>query len=90
MNGRIFEVTPEKEIVWEYWNPYNFHYRMPDGTHPQPIGPFMFAQFRATPYDEQHPAFEGKKLMPLEEQPEPFIFKMPPAPADSVPADSIQ
>jgi hypothetical protein len=20
--GRIFEVTRDKEIVWEYWNPY--------------------------------------------------------------------
>jgi hypothetical protein len=89
MNGRIFEVTPEKEIVWEYWNPYNFHYRLPDGTRAQPIGPFMYAQFRATHYPLDHPAFQGKELRPLEQQPEAFVFKMPPPPAETSPADSI-
>ena len=82
MTGRFFEVTPDGKKVWEYWNPYNFHYRMPDGTHPQPIGPFFYGQFRATPYPLDYPAFSGKTLTPISPQPEPFIFKMPPAPEE--------
>ena len=42
MSGRFFEVTPEKEIVWEYWQPYKYDYKLPDGTFPQPVGPFHF------------------------------------------------
>ncbi len=84
--GRFMEVTPDKEIVWEYWNPYNDHYSLPDGSPAQPIGPFLYGQFRGTHYMADYPAFTGKELKPLESQPEPFIFKMPPPPAQ----DSIQ
>jgi len=82
--GRMFEVTPENEIVWEYWNPFNFQYRLPDGNVAAPYIPFQ--QFRATHYDTDYPAFSGKKLVPVSPQPEPFIFKMPPPPVqqDSV------
>ncbi len=31
-SSRIFEVTPEKEIVWEYLNPYNYSETMKMGT----------------------------------------------------------
>ncbi|MGB5172652.1 MAG: aryl-sulfate sulfotransferase [Eudoraea sp.] len=85
--GRIMEVTSEGQIVWEYWNPYNDHFRMPDGTFASPIGPFKYMQFRATHFMEDYPAFVGKDLIPLKEQPEPFIFKMPPP---AVAQDSIQ
>jgi len=78
--GRFFEVTPEKEIVWEYLNPYNFHYKLPDGSAAQPMGPFFYGMFRSTLFTVDYPAFEGKELKPIEPQPEPFIFKMPPPP----------
>jgi hypothetical protein len=88
INGRVFEVTPEKEIVWEYWNPYKFDYKLPDGTNPQPGGGItQYGLFRALQYDADYPAFAGKTLKPIEPQPEPFIFKMPPPPPTN---DSIR
>lgn len=80
MNGRMIEVTPESEIVWEYWNPYNFEYKLPDGTAANP-GNLPYQVFRATHLDPEHPALAGKNLSALSPQPEPFIFKMPPPPA---------
>ena len=82
--GRFFEVTIDKEIVWEYWNPYNDHFRLPDGSPAQPAGPFMFAQFRATHFSPDFSAFEGKDLAPLDPQPEPFVFTPPPVRKDSI------
>lgn len=85
VNGRLFEVTPEKDIVWEYWNQYNDHYTLPDGSPAQPIGPFMFAMFRSTLLAADYQAFDGKDLKPLSPQPEPFVFKMPPPPPPDKP-----
>ncbi|RLD22015.1 MAG: hypothetical protein DRI69_02465 [Bacteroidetes bacterium] len=67
--GRFFEVTPENEIVWEYWLPYYSDLRLPDGSRPQPIGPFTYASFRVNHYDAKHPAFEGRKMKALKPQP---------------------
>ncbi len=78
MSGRFFEVTPEKEIVWEYWQPYVYDYKLPDGTFPQPVGPFIFNVFRSTLLPPDFPAFPGKDLGPVSPQPKPF--KMPPPP----------
>ena len=78
--GRFFEVTQEGEIVWEYWNPYNDGYRLPDGSPSQPTGPFKFAQFRATHYATDYPGLEGKELKAIDPQPERFVFEMPPPP----------
>ncbi len=86
-SGRLFEVTPDNKIVWEYWNPYNEHYRLPDGSRAQPVGPFMYNQFRATHIQPDHAALSGKELKPISPQPEPFVFKMPPAPKEK---DSVQ
>jgi len=88
VKGRFFEVTPDKKIVWEYWNPYIDNYKLPDGSVPQPIGPFIFAQYRSTHFDKDFPAFKGKDLKPIASQPEPFIFKMPPPPPAM--KDSVQ
>ncbi len=85
--GRFMEVTPNNRIVWEYWNPYNDHYTLPDGSAAQPGGPFLFGQFRGTHFDTDYPAFSGRELKPINPQPEPFVFKMPPPPAET---DSIQ
>jgi hypothetical protein len=78
--GRFIEVTPEKEIVWEYWNPYKHNYRLPDGSAAQPTGPFLYSQFRSTHFMKDYPAFAGKELSPVSPQPEPFVFIPPPPP----------
>jgi Arylsulfotransferase (ASST) len=78
--GRFIEVTPKKEIVWEYWNPYTYNYKLPDGSPAQPTGPFIYGQFRSTHFTPDFPAFAGKDLKPMSPQPEPSIFKMPPPP----------
>jgi len=82
INGRIFEVTPDKKIVWEYWNPFKYNYKLPDGSPAQPGGSVtLYGLFRASQYDANFPAFIDKNLKPISPQPEPFIFKMPPPPA---------
>lgn len=80
MKGRLIEVTPDGEIVWEYWNPYKHNYSIPDGSPPHPVGPFLYGQFRATHFTEDHPALVGKNLKPIDPQPEPNVFEMPPPP----------
>ena len=73
--GRYIEVTPEGKIVWDYWTPYAGYVRMKDGTFPQPVGPFLFATFRATHIPIDHPAVKDKALKPL--VPQPKAFEMP-------------
>jgi hypothetical protein len=80
MHGRFFEINADKEMVWEYWNPYRYDYKLPDGSPAQPGGPFLYAVFRSTLYPADFEAFEGKELAPVSPQPTPFIFKMPPPP----------
>lgn len=55
--GRLFEVTPEKEIVWEFINPF-FNSKLD-----KLIG-YSNAVFRAYRYAPEHPAFSGKNLDP--------------------------
>ncbi len=76
--GRSFEVNPEGDIVWEYWNPFYEDNRLPDGTLAQPSGPFVFWQFRVTHISVDHPALVGKTLEPIDPQPEVFVPKPPP------------
>ncbi|MCZ6640760.1 MAG: aryl-sulfate sulfotransferase [Gammaproteobacteria bacterium] len=73
--GRFVEVTPEGEIVWEYWSPYSGEVRMPDGSFPQPGAPFMYATFRATFIPADHPALSGRDLDPLDPQPAPSVLR---------------
>ena len=69
--GRLFEVTPAGQIVWEYRNPFVGNARMADGTLPQPVeDDEHYAVFRATRIPPDHPALAGKVLAPLEPQPE--------------------
>lgn len=56
--GRIFEVTPEKEIVWEYVNPH----RIPGGAGFGSGSPHSV--FRAHRYAADHPALAGRDLTP--------------------------
>ena len=67
--GCFFEVTPTGEIVWEYWNPYVYNYRLPDGSSPTPLGPFIYMHYRVEHLPLGHPAFVGRSLVGLAEQP---------------------
>ncbi len=70
-NGRFFEVTPEGEIVWEYWTPYSGTVTLADGSQPQPVQKYTYAVFRATKIPPDHPALAGRALAPLDPQPPP-------------------
>lgn len=56
MTGRIFEVTPDKEVVWEFVNPIFAGY-MDYGT--------VNMVFRAYRYGPDFPGFKGKELKSL-------------------------
>ena len=58
--GRLFEVTPEHDIVWEYINP------MPGSGRPVVAGASNtpVSVFRAHRYAPDHPALRGKDLDP--------------------------
>ena len=56
--GRIFEVTPDKEIVWEFVNPH----RIPEGAQFGNGAPNSV--FRAHRYTADHPALAGRDLSP--------------------------
>lgn len=71
-DGRFFEVTPEGEIVWEYWTPYSGTVTLADGSQPQPVEKFTYAVFRATKIPPDHPALAGRTLAPLDPQPPPI------------------
>jgi hypothetical protein len=59
--GRLFEVTPDKEIVWEYINPV-----FTPGAGAAGGGPLdaSNAVFRAHRYGPDYPALQGKDLDP--------------------------
>ena len=81
IDGRILEVTPEGQTVWEYRNQYKYDYKLPDGSVAQPGGSItQYGLNRSLHYDTDYEAFKGKDLKPIVPQPEPFIFKMPPPP----------
>ncbi len=62
--GRFFEVTPEGEIVWEYWAPYE-----PTTGGNQATNANAYSVFRATKIAPDHPALAGRDLTPLDPQP---------------------
>ncbi|MGH9335684.1 MAG: aryl-sulfate sulfotransferase, partial [Vicinamibacteria bacterium] len=70
-DGRFFEVTPDGDIVWEYWTPYSGTVTLADGSQPQPVRSFTYAVFRATKIPPDHPALTGRDLTPLDPQPPP-------------------
>lgn len=67
--ARFFEVTPEGNVVWEYWQPFLGNVRNRDGSPAQPVDEFHHACFRATKLPADHPAFAGRELAPLDPQP---------------------
>jgi len=56
--GRIFEVTPDQEIVWEYVNP------IPGRTVPRGMPNTPTSVFRAHRYGPDHPGLTGRALDP--------------------------
>jgi hypothetical protein len=68
-SGRFFEVDGNGNVVWNYMTPYSGDKRNPDGTTPQPVGPFIYATFRSTHVSVDHPALADRELTPLDPQP---------------------
>ena len=56
-HGRIFEVTYDKEMVWEYVSPFY-------GLHPSPHFGVTNMMFRAHRYGPDYPGLQGKDLDP--------------------------
>ena len=74
--GRFLEVTAEGEIVWEYRSPQSGDVEVPDQGFL--IRQFPYAAFRATKILPDHPALQGRELVPLD--PQPPVVPPPPAP----------
>ena len=62
-SGRFFEVTSDGEMVWEYVNPVIDGEILEQGAVPAPLDNSVF---RAERYSPDHPAFEGRELVPGE------------------------
>ncbi len=60
--GRVFEITPDGQIVWDYQSPV----RNTSGPFDQEvnISNIPTVLFRAYKYGEDYPAFDGKELIP--------------------------
>jgi hypothetical protein len=58
--GRLFEVTSDGNIVWEYLNPFR-------GDAPNPAGDPRHSVFRASIIEADHPALAGRRLEPAEQ-----------------------
>ena len=54
-SGRLFEVTREHEVVWEWINPFVNHRK---------TGELTVGIYRAHRYRPDHPAFDGRDLDP--------------------------
>jgi len=59
--GRVFEVTPDHRVVWDYWTPL--------GGDLKTEGVSGHALFRALRIAPDHPALKGRVLEPLDPQP---------------------
>ncbi len=85
-DGKLLELSPGGEIVWEYRNPYSGELRLADG---KPATPgtenYPYGVFRASRIPLDHPALEGRTLEPL--APQPAWAKPPSAGAASPPAN---
>ena len=67
--GRVFEVTPEGEVVWEYRSPNSGDVEIPDQGMQFLARQWPYAVFRATKLRPDHPALHGRELAPLDPQP---------------------
>ena len=67
--GRVFELTPEGEIVWDYRSPYSGAVDPADEIMQFLARQWPYAAFRATKLLPDHPALQGRDLTPLDPQP---------------------
>ncbi len=74
-SGRFFEVDTDGNVLWNYLTPFAGYLKNPDGTSPQPVGPFVYATFRSTHIAADHPAVADRNLVPLD--PQPPAYKPP-------------
>ena len=81
-SGRYFEVDQDGNVVWNYMTLYAGYIRNPDGTRPHPVGPLVYASFRATHIPANHPALEGRDLKPFDPQPPAYVPPEQPASAE--------
>jgi hypothetical protein len=58
--GTTFEVTPNKEVIWEYQNPIEAGAVAQQGSDSYNL-PFVFRAYR---YEKTHPAFQSRNLAP--------------------------
>ena len=74
-NGTLFEITPNKEIVWEYLIPLNGDFAFSQGQNHNGNGD----TFRAYKFSVDFPGFDGKDLTPgdvieVDPDPEPCLI----------------
>lgn len=68
--GRIFEVTPEGDTVWDYWNPFAGPIENEfDQNTAGIMSPYFYMVFRATKLAPDHLGLSGRDLAPLNPQP---------------------
>jgi len=73
--GRLFEVSPSGDILWEYLKPYRGAIRKPNGD--PNGGNAVYSSFRATFIPMDHPGLQGRELKPLDPQPSEFVMPPP-------------
>lgn len=84
--GRLFEVTPEKEIVWEYLVQHRGKVRKLNGDPRDPM-PMVYSVFRGTFIPADHPGLAGRELVPMDPQPE--VFELPPKPEEEEEEEAV-
>ncbi len=62
-HGRVFEVTRDGDIVWDFMNPFG---KIPDDGEPND---FTYGMFRATRYAPDAEPLRGRTLEPIDPQP---------------------
>jgi hypothetical protein len=82
VSGRYFEVDQDGNVVWNYMTPYAGYLTNPDGTSQHPLGPHVYATFRATHIPLNHPGLAGRDLKPLDPQPATYVPPEQPASAE--------
>jgi hypothetical protein len=63
--GRFMEVTPEGEIVWEFWDPYSNPEKEESNNE--------YSVFRAAKLSADHPGLQGRELQAIDPQPQTAV-----------------
>ena len=69
-DGLLLELSQAGEIVWEYRNPFSGDARLANGEFATPgTDAVPYGVFRGTRIPIDHPALQGRRLLPLDPQP---------------------